>query len=347
MFKTQEKIDFVLTWVDGNDAEWYEQKKIFENTVAGDDRTQRYRDWDNLRYWFRAVEKYAPWVNKIFFVTWGHVPKWLDTSNPKIKVVKHSDFIPQEYLPTFNTNVIEMNFHRIAQLNEHFVYFNDDVFLNNNVKEKDFFINGMPCDMLAFQPIVIKPENTVMAHIYLNNTVLLSKYFKKRKNVRSQPLNYFRPGYPPIYFMYNLLELAFPLFTGFFTAHGAAPLCKETYRILWDKEQSYLDDMCRHKFRDKEDVNQYLLREWQKLSGKFHAKNILKDFRYFELGDNNSKLIQTIKKKKAKVICMNDTSSQIKFEKAKKELQKAFADVLPDKSNFECQSVFENESVEL
>lgn len=336
MSKTLAKIDFVLTWVDGNDAEWYEQKKLFENKIAGDDRAQRYRDWDNLRYWFRAVEKYAPWVNRIFFVTWGHVPEWLNVSHPKIKIVKHSDFIPEEYLPTFNTNVIEMNFHRIPELNEHFVYFNDDVFLNDKVTEQDFFLNGLPCDMLAFQPVVVKPENTIMAHIFLNNAVILSKYFNKRSNVKSQPLNYFNPGYPPIYFMYNFLELAFPLFTGFFTVHGAAPLCQETYRIIWEKEQAYLDEMCRHKFRDKGDVNQYLLREWQKLSGSFHAKNILKDFRYFEMGNNNTNLIQTIKKKKAKVICMNDTNSQIEFEKAKIELQQAFAAVLPEKCHFEC-----------
>ena len=35
-------IDFVVTWVDGNDP------------------NVRFRDWDNMQYWFRAVEKFAP-----------------------------------------------------------------------------------------------------------------------------------------------------------------------------------------------------------------------------------------------------------------------------------------------
>ena len=36
-----------------------------------DDRKERYRDWDLLRYWFRGVERFAPWVRRIHFVTWG------------------------------------------------------------------------------------------------------------------------------------------------------------------------------------------------------------------------------------------------------------------------------------
>ncbi|MBQ6357217.1 MAG: capsule biosynthesis protein CapK, partial [Solobacterium sp.] len=38
----------------------------------------RFKDWGLFKYWFRGVEKFAPWVNKIYFITWGHVPTWLD-----------------------------------------------------------------------------------------------------------------------------------------------------------------------------------------------------------------------------------------------------------------------------
>ena len=123
-------IDFVMIWVDGNDPEWQKEKaKYDERVVTTANSEVRYRDWDNLQYWFRAVEKFAPWVNKIHFVTWGHLPPWLDTSNPKLHVVNHKDFIPEEYLPTFSSHTIELNLHRIEGLAERFVYFNDDTFL--------------------------------------------------------------------------------------------------------------------------------------------------------------------------------------------------------------------------
>ena len=328
-------IDFVISWVDGSDKKWSEEKNLYSKEIKGDDREERYRDWDILRYWFRGVENYAPWVRKIHFITWGHIPVWLNTNHPKINIINHKDYIPKEYLPTFNTNTIELNFHRIPNLSEQFVYFNDDMYLISKVKPEEFFKNGLPCDMLAFQPVVVKPDNTMMAHIFLNNTVVLSKHYKKRQNIKSQPFHYFKLGYPAIYFIYNMLEFAFPLFTGFFTAHGASPLCKETYRELWEKEKAILDETCKHKFRSKEDVNQYLIREWQKLSGKFYAKNVVKDLRYFELNNTNSKLFETIVKQKVKIVCINDTNSKIEYEEIKKELQKSFENILPNKSLYE------------
>ena len=131
--REKEPIDFVITWVDGNDPKWQEEKdKTLIAQGLGvhiDGRKERYRDWDNLQYWFRGVEKYAPWVRKIHFVTWGHMPEWLNVDHPKLHIVKHEDFIPKEFLPTFNSHTIEWNFHRIEGLSEHFLYFNDDMFL--------------------------------------------------------------------------------------------------------------------------------------------------------------------------------------------------------------------------
>src|SRR5699024_12042624 len=96
MFK-KDKIDFVILWVDRNDPEWQKEKQKYENN-KGDKKEIRYRDWDNLQYWFRGVEKFAPWVNKIHFVTWGHLPKWLDTEHPKINIINHKDFLSKENL---------------------------------------------------------------------------------------------------------------------------------------------------------------------------------------------------------------------------------------------------------
>ena len=64
-------IDFVVTWVDGNDPAWQKERIQYRADKTTDIDAARYRDMETLKYWFRAVEKYAPWVNKIHFVTWG------------------------------------------------------------------------------------------------------------------------------------------------------------------------------------------------------------------------------------------------------------------------------------
>ena len=177
-----EKIDFVVTWVDGNDLKWLEEKKKYEkNARLESNSIIRYRDWELTKYWFRSIEKFAPWVNNIFFVTYGHFPKWLDTSNKKLRIVKHSEFIPNELLPTYNSNTIEMYLNRIEGLEEKFVYFNDDQFLMEEVKPDDFYKKNMPKDALIFNAVSVSKENNIIEHTILNNLELVSKYYEKNK----------------------------------------------------------------------------------------------------------------------------------------------------------------------
>ena len=329
------EIDFVMPWVDGSDETWRKEKKNYLPAKQDDDGEERFRDWENLKYWFRGVEKYAPWVRKIHFITWGHLPEWMDTSHPKLHLVKHEDYIPKQFLPTFNSHTIELNLHRIKGLSEHFVYFNDDIFLLRQLRRQDFFRNGKPCDMLAFQPVIANPKNPVMSHIFLNNALVLAKHFEKRMNVRKQPGSYFKPGYPPLYFFYNLLELAFPQYTGFYTVHGPAAFCKSTFEELWEKEPEILTASSSHRFRSGEDVNQYLMREWQKLGGHFCPRNITRNFAYFNVKSENPGLVRTIERRKADIICINDANVPIDFERAKKQVNDALERVLPEKSGFE------------
>ena len=189
--------------------------------------------------------------------------------------------------------------------------------------------------MLAFQPVIANPLNPVMSHLFLNNTLIISKHFDKRENVRKQPGKYFKIGYPPLYFFYNFLELAFPRYTGFFTVHGAVPFCKSTFEELWEKEGDVLKETSSHRFRSKDDVTDYLLRDWQKLSGNFIPANIRKDFRYFELSDDNSELYSALRKRNKKTICINDANEKLDFERTKRELRAVFDEILPERSQFE------------
>ena len=149
-------VDFVIAWVDGSDPAWrarmaeWKRKAMSELDAeagaldGGANGDCRYRDFGILRHWFRAVEECAPWVNRVFLVTDGQKPDWLDETNPKLRLVDHRDYIPGKWLPTFNAMPIELNLHRIPDLSERFVFFNDDIFLLRPVRPDFWFRRGLP-----------------------------------------------------------------------------------------------------------------------------------------------------------------------------------------------------------
>lgn len=340
MGKQTEPIDFVITWVDGNDPAWKEKKRAaLEEEGLGsseDGREERYRDWGTLRCLFRSIAAFAPWVHKVFLVTDGQCPAWLDLSCKKIQLVRHSDFMKPRDLPTFNSNAIEVNLHRIPGLSEHFVYFNDDMLLGRPVRPEDFFAGGLPADMLALQPVIANPKNPVMSRILLNDSLVISRHFAKWETMREHPDAYFHPGYPPFYLAYNVLERVFPQYTGFYTVHGPSPLLKGTFRELWQLEGDVLSRTSSHRFRNGEDVTQYLFREWQKQKGEFVPKNILKDSGYFELSDDNRMLGKALIGRKKKFVCINDPSeASLDVPEVRRQLHRLLYAAFPDKCFFE------------
>ena len=131
-------IDVVITWVDSNDLNWQKEREKYLDPSFSKNKhvgaMNRYQDQGTLQYIFRGIEKHMPWVRKVFLVTCGHYPVWLNLNYDKLVLVKHEDFIPKEYLPTFNSNSILINLHRIKSLSEHFIYFNDDMYVINFCK---------------------------------------------------------------------------------------------------------------------------------------------------------------------------------------------------------------------
>ena len=328
-----EKIDFVILWVDGSDPEWLEQKNEYapkkEDFRSG---KNRFRDWDNLRYWFRGVEEYAPWVNNVYFITWGHVPAWLNTDHPKLKIVKHTDFIPEKYLPTFNSDTIETNLFRIEELSETFVLFNDDFFLIDDVEPSDFFKNGKPCD--SFVENLIAPVGRAgITHTKVVITDIINTHFDKR-NVHKQ---FKGKIYNKNYGIQNLITLyfmPFRYFTGFRNPHIAQSHLKSTFRKMWEIEGEALDQSCSNRFRGTNDVSHWLMRYWNMCNGCFEPRSV--NFgHYFEAGNNNRKVCSCIREQKYKTICINDMSVDFDFEKAKSEINSAFSEILPMHSTFE------------
>ncbi|WP_443072964.1 stealth family protein [Streptomyces sp. S465] len=140
-------IDVVYTWVDGSDPQWQRRRAALADGGyhAEAANTARYANRDELRYSLRSLYLYAPWVRHIYLVTDRQVPDWLATSHPGVTVVDHHDiFDDPSVLPTFNSHAIETRLHHIDGLAEHFLYFNDDVFLGSPVIPQDFFLaNGV------------------------------------------------------------------------------------------------------------------------------------------------------------------------------------------------------------
>ena len=132
----EKPIHIVITYVDGNDPEWQaaHTQYVGESVTA-----KRFRDWGTLPFLLRAIEQHMPFVSDVWLVVSSdsQVPAWVDHS--QLHIVRHSDIIPAEYLPTFNSATIEMFLYRIPGLSERFLYFNDDCFPMKPCKETDFF----------------------------------------------------------------------------------------------------------------------------------------------------------------------------------------------------------------
>lgn len=328
--KMNELIDFVICWVDGNDEEWQKEKQMYTSEVKSDSRIIRYRDWDNLQYWFRGVERFAPWVNKVHFVTWGHLPSWLNTNHPKLNVVRHEDYIPKEYLPTFSARPIEVNLHRIRDLSEQFVFFNDDMFLIKPVKESDFFKNGYPRDIAVFD-IGIKDDEVHGSAVY-NSLLLINKYFNKKEVLRKNFLKWYNPAYGR-HLIKTILLSPWKYFTGFYTPHLPNSFLKSTFYEVWEKETEYLELTSSHKFRNKLDLTQYIFKFWQLALGDFvPRRNIGK---VYSIGLDFERIKTDIDSQKFKMICINDSDLIEDFEEKKLEIVKSFDKILPEKSEFE------------
>lgn len=330
------EIDFVILWVDGNDPAWRQEKSKYDGSAQSgklDDSAIRYRDWENLKYWFRAVEQFAPWVRKIHFVTWGHVPSFLNVYAPKLHIVKHEDFIPKECLPVFNSCAIEINLHRIPGLAEQFVYFNDDMFLGGTVYPEDFFWNGLPRDAWIEHLVMAYGNNSSFCHHLLNDIDVINRHFDKRRQMKNHVCKWFNYQYG-LRNMYNFYYMPFPRYLGFKLSHLPNAYLKSTFEAVWEKEFEILDKSRHYRFRSKDSVSQCVFKYWQLASGEFSPGRTMG--RSISVTDSNVEwACREIVGKKHKMLCLNDSEGVVDFEHCKQMLIGAFETILPSPSSFE------------
>lgn len=343
-------IDVVIPWVDGDDILWRAERDFYlsledstERVSCIDARNHRFRSWDTLQYIFRGIEEYMPWVRKVHLVTNGQTPGWLKKEHPKLNLVRHDDYIPKEYLPTFNSHVIELNLHRIPDLSEYFIYFNDDTFIIRPMKETDFFsADNLPVDQFGLWRIQARYYNDVLPHVCVNNMSLLNQNFSQQQVLRTHRNKLLSPRNGAIHVGLTLLmsTLSRRGFANMVFHHMPAAFLKHTLQSLWDAEPQILHRTSSHKFRSKDDVSQYAARAWQMLCGNFEPRNISgygKHFTY--IVDDFSVVVRAIdtgryRGRRLKMLCVSDEMIN-DFERAKQEIGEALERRLPAQSSFE------------
>lgn len=179
-------VDAVYTWVDGNDPAWKQRKaqakgEVYHAESASD---ARFISRDELRYSIRSLHLFAPWIRNIYVVTDDQVPAWMREDLPGARIATHREiFRNPEDLPTFNSHSIESQLHHIEGLAEHFLYFNDDMFMGRPVAPHSFFTpNGtaryFPSRNRIPQGAVAETDSPVDAACK-NNRALLHERFGK------------------------------------------------------------------------------------------------------------------------------------------------------------------------
>lgn len=323
-----EKIDFVILWVDDSDPVWKKKREKYSNFK--DVEEVRYRDYGSLKYIFRSIEKYAPWVNKVHLVTDQQIPEWLNYDYPKLNLIFHDFFIPGEYLPTFNSNVIELNLFRIEELSEKFVLFNDDTFLNSDVSPHDFFNKDDIIDFGVYNKIA---PNEEFAHTLVNDLIIINNHFSKIDSLKKNWNKQFRFRYGKEV-LKNFLLLPWKDIPGYYNHHFPQPHFKSVFKSIFELEPEVFKTTFKNKFRQYNDINHWLCRYWLLEEGRYQPqKSTFGD--YFELSKTND-IANSIKRGKSKVLCINDvTSNNEDFEKWTDNLLRSFELKFPEKSSFE------------
>lgn len=305
--------DVVVLYCTNKDDKWIqelryarkeeERAKGLKITSGQSIGQERFRDWDNFKYWFRGVEKNCKWINRVFLVvsSRSQVPRWLKKDYSKLRIVYHEEFIPKELLPTFNSNTIQFFLSNIEDLSEQFLVSDDDCFFTAPIEEDLFFKNGLPVKDCRKRPFVLKEANgydaTFISTIN-NNANFIKKY--------SSFLFY------PDHFMKNRLK------------------SYEQYILKYHFKDFY-DSLSVSRFRHPQNYTTWLIDDLFRLNGVCVDGNPYLNTQYIQIDENMSLSLCDNKC----MICLNDTVNVDNFELCKNKVNKYLNRLFPDKSNFE------------
>lgn len=291
-------MDIVITYVNGLDPLWQKDYEQYTNIPILE---KRFRDWGTLRYLLRGVEKNMPFIRKVHLIVAreSQVPEWINQE--KVHIVYHKDIIPNKYLPTFNSNTIEMFLHRISGLDEQFLYFNDDMFPVAPCQPEDFFRDGKA---------VIGFSKHLLALGMFKQICKNSNDMAYLAACRNTPLIYLRPQ------------------------HICSPMFKTTFEEVHYELGSIIDNSLT-RIRTKGNITQYVFLIYMYLCGKVINKKIPK--KHFSTAIvSASCLNKFILNPTRKLMCINDVKlSDKRYNKLRATVLEAFGIRFPEKSKFE------------
>ena len=302
MKKTE--IDFVVTWLDSNDPEWQEAYFKYKPDSKGPKGNARFRNMDIFRYWFRAVELYAPWVNKVYLITNGKFPS------------------------------------RIQGLSEHFVYFNDDMYLNAPVKPEHYFKNGLPCDLNKETcynvPIYTKADKFGIYMQMLADIGIINRFFNRKETVKQSPSRWFGPHLGVCGNIMSFLLLRRRLFSGFSNFHIEQAYLKSVFNEVWEAAPEFMSASCT-RFREDVTANPYLFRYWQFAKNLFYPAKRKGLYFFLIKRDMLNKIEKAFQNNNYASICLNDSAlcNDEEFQYINTGLQQLFENKFPQKSSFE------------
>ncbi|MGF3055982.1 hypothetical protein [Microbacterium sp. YY-01] len=331
---TPADVDFVVTWVNSEDTDLLKRRnrarsqwQVDGTANAGD---ERYRDWNLLKYWFRSVEQYCPWVRKIYFLHAGAAPNWLNRTHPKVELIAQDEFHPGPS-ETYNSHAIEAKLHLLPNLSEKFVYFNDDFFICKPLAPEFFFPDGKPYGVNV--PTLLA-DGDDRAHAMLNAAGLINKHFERSEYWRQLVQRTIRLSSGamlarvPLYFASSKI----PPVTDH---HVASPLLKSVVETAFLKESATLEYTAHAVFRSALDVAPiYYATMWHLATGQYTARSKRAVGQYFSVSTDLNRIITAIHDQKAPQICINDGRIS-DFNSSQQALDKAFRTVFPTKSSFE------------
>ncbi|MDO0913672.1 stealth family protein [Streptomyces sp. DT2A-34] len=278
-------VDVVYTWVDGEQPEMRAKRARYQGQgiaeiLDKETNASRYTSHDELKYSLRSLAMYADFVRHIYLVTDGQKPHWLDDRAPGITVVDHRDIFPPEVLPVFNSHAIETRLHHIPGLSEHYLYFNDDVFVGRRVTAEHFFHGS------GLMKIPVSPLKIGVGKPHAEETATNSA----SKNVR------------------RLLLEKFGRMTTNNFMHTPLPQQRETLRALEELFPADIRRTTASRFRSPQDiaVTAPLLYQYALMTGRGVPGNY--SFRYVNISrpDAEKRLTDLRRNRRFDFFCLND-----------------------------------------
>ena len=295
-------IDLVIPYVNGSDRKWLQD--YISKTKQHHPSPARFRSWGTLKYLFRGVATYMPFVRNIVLILArpSQLPVWIDQT--KVRVVYHKDFIPEKFLPTFNSCTIESFLWKIPDLSDRIIYFNDDMFPIAPLKETDFFTDNTP-------------------HIKFTE---LEKYGEKQI-FRSQC----RSSLDMITSALNLPE--YPKGQVFRPYHISSAFIRSDMIKVGELCE---DAICStvSPLRLTKNVNQYIYAYYNYLTGNYIPETV--DYKYVEATDKAvDDVVSMILVGECQMLCINDTDKVKDYDRVRYKLNAGFEKKFPKKSRYE------------